>query len=408
VTEEDLKWLEGGKCRSLNEFEGIKQPYQLLCDRKNARKLRVAARNKGLEAHFVSKHLGREIKDEAKTVDKLEDEPAHGQGRRDVSDEGRRVKIKKRVKKNHQNKQRFRHGSYLGYDLMYKFLDQLNRQLPSMEIDVIGKTGEGRDIRVVKINANDTTKPTIFIDAGIHAREWISPASTLFLIEKLAKQINKGRGKSDIGKYQWHIVPLANPDGYEYTRSHDRLWRKNTVPLPGTNCIGVDLNRNFPEGYGIGASKNPCSEVYQGSHPFSELESITLRNYVAKLTNIRAAVSIHSYGSVIIYPWGYKQTQHPRRGQLSKLAKEISDAVKTNHKEYYEPGTAREVFGDWGLAGGATDDWYITQNIDYSFTFELPEHDQDGDHGFLLPASNIVKVGKQLQEAFVTMAKKMS
>ena len=47
-------------------------------------------------------------------------------------------------------------------------------------------------------------------------------------------------------------------------RSHNRLWRKNTVPLPGTNCIGVDLNRNFPEGYGIGASKNPCSEVYQG------------------------------------------------------------------------------------------------------------------------------------------------
>ena len=38
VTEEDLKWLEGGKCRSLNEFEGIKQPYQLLCDRKNVSK----------------------------------------------------------------------------------------------------------------------------------------------------------------------------------------------------------------------------------------------------------------------------------------------------------------------------------------------------------------------------------
>ena len=35
---------------------------------------------------------------------------------------------------------------------------------------------------------------------------------------------------------------------------------------------------------------------------------------------------------------------------------------------------------------------YITQNIDYSYTFELPEHDEDGAHGFLLPASNIVKV----------------
>ena len=51
---------------------------------------------------------------------------------------------------------------------------------------------------------------------------------------------------------------------YEYTRSHDRLWRKNTVPIPGSSCIGVDINRNFPEGYGIGASTNPCSEVYQG------------------------------------------------------------------------------------------------------------------------------------------------
>ena len=202
----------------------------------------------------------------------------------------------------------------------------------------------------------------------------------------------QGRGKNDIAKYQWHIIPLMNPDGYEYTRTKDRLWRKNTVNIPGSSCIGVDLNRNFPEGYGIGASKNPCSEVYQGSHPFSELESITLRNYISKLSNVKAAVSIHSYGSVLIYPWGYKQEQHPSRGKLSGLAKEISKAVKDGHQEYYEPGTAREVFGLWGLAGGATDDWYITQNIDYSYTFELPEHDKDGDHGFLLPASNIVKV----------------
>ena len=156
-----------------------------------------------------------------------------------------------------------------------------------MTSKVIGMTNEGRNIKVVKINSNNTQLPIIFIDAGIHAREWISPASTLFLIEKLAKQISKGRGKNDIAKYQWHIIPLANPDGYEYTRclvgtlhirfcvvviklhnsrSHNRLWRKNTVPLPNTDCIGVDLNRNFPEGYGIGASKNPCSEVYQGVH----------------------------------------------------------------------------------------------------------------------------------------------
>ena len=89
----------------------------------------------------------------------------------------------------------------------------------------------------------------------------------------------------------------------------------------------MDLNRNFPEGYGVGASKNPCSEVYQGPKPFSEvlisyiivkttqsvvtrthfqLESNIIKNYIKDVKNIKAAVSVHSYGSVLIYPWGYR------------------------------------------------------------------------------------------------------
>ena len=85
----------------------------------------------------------------------------------------------------------------------------------------------------------------------------------------------------------------------------------------------MDLNRNFPEGYGVGASKNPCSEVYQGPKPFSEvkldnktqpvvtrihfqLESNIIKDYIKSVKNIKAAVSVHSYGSVLIYPWGYR------------------------------------------------------------------------------------------------------
>ena len=98
----------------------------------------------------------------------------------------RRVKVKKK-----KRQQRFRHGSYLGSTLMYDFLAELEKQYTTMKMETIGKTGEGRDVKIVKINADNSNLPVIFIDAGIHAREWISPASTLFLIEKLTKQISK-------------------------------------------------------------------------------------------------------------------------------------------------------------------------------------------------------------------------
>ena len=45
------------------------------------------------------------------------------------------------------------------------------------------------------------------------------------------------------------------------------------------------------------------------------------------------------------------------RSKLASLANSISEEVQEQHKEQYQPGTAKEVFGAWGIAGGATDDW---------------------------------------------------
>ena len=112
---------------------GIGQPYQALCDRSKARNLRREARRKGLDVHYVSKHLGREIREEAKDVDNFqndreeeEEETSSDQG------QGRLVRVKKRVKKKpgQKNKQgRFRHTSYLGYQLMFQYLDKLENQV---------------------------------------------------------------------------------------------------------------------------------------------------------------------------------------------------------------------------------------------------------------------------------------
>ena len=89
--------------------------------------MRQDARKRGLDIHFVAKHLGKEIKDEAKDVDIFEDDSEAEAGR----EQGRLVRVKKKVKRPGQkiNRNKFRHTSYLGSELMYKFLDQLDRQV---------------------------------------------------------------------------------------------------------------------------------------------------------------------------------------------------------------------------------------------------------------------------------------
>ena len=72
---------------------------------------------------------------------------------------------------------------------MYDYLMKLAEKLKNMKIEAIGQTDEGRDIKIVKINSNNSKLPTIFLDAGLHAREWISPAATLYLTERLAKSV---------------------------------------------------------------------------------------------------------------------------------------------------------------------------------------------------------------------------
>ncbi|XP_023320641.1 carboxypeptidase B [Eurytemora carolleeae] len=385
---DELTWLESDSpCSVLGEWVG--NGVGLLCSRLEANLLRQQAKNRGIKTTFSTRHLGRQI-------DKEEEQNS----RADLIQPHKR-----------QKKRILTHEEFVNYATIQHYLDSLQELYPYVNVSSIGKSIEGRDLKLVTINGGRNL-PKIFIDAGIHAREWISPASTLFFIDKLTKVLKRQKTHSTkttgrrslTDEIEWHIVPLMNPDGYEHSRNKDRMWRKNRRVNPNSNCVGVDLNRNFPEGYGIGSSTRACSEVFQGPNPLSEPESIALNNHIEQTSGIRAAVSVHSFGNVLIFPWGYTETAHPQKAALSELANVISDTIYQKYEERYKPGTAKEVFGSWGVAGGATDDYYITKGIPYSFTFELPQTDSAGNHGFLLPPSNIKKVGNQLFLGFMTLA----
>ena len=64
------------------------------------------------------------------------------------------------------------------------------------------------------------------IDCGIHAREWVSPATCVYTINQLISDFRSNDTKTlaIFAKYEIHIMPLFNPDGYEYSITTTRLW----------------------------------------------------------------------------------------------------------------------------------------------------------------------------------------
>lgn len=101
------------------------------------------------------------------------------------------------------------------------FLDSLESEnISNVQINVenIGKSHEGRDIKIVSLSRGDgKQRNSVFIDAGIHAREWIAPATALYFMNEL---INSDSNYSKLlDRLDFHFQPLVNPDGYEFTVS---------------------------------------------------------------------------------------------------------------------------------------------------------------------------------------------
>uniref|UniRef100_A0A914C7V0 Zinc carboxypeptidase A 1 n=1 Tax=Acrobeloides nanus TaxID=290746 RepID=A0A914C7V0_9BILA len=181
-------------------------------------------------------------------------------------------------------------GQYTDYATMVRYMRTIEFYYPHIaKLIRIGTSHEGQPIEGLKLgyHVSNTSKPGFWIDGNIHAREWASSHTALFIINQLVS----GYGKDPVvtyymNKMNFFIIPCLNPDGYEYSRSSAwpeiRLWRKNRSPercapsrWGGIRCCsGVDLNRNFDFHWSeSGANHHPCSNEYVGESPFSEPES---------------------------------------------------------------------------------------------------------------------------------------
>jgi carboxypeptidase T len=237
----------------------------------------------------------------------------------------------------------------------------------------------GYDIFALDLTNTNTPgpKPTFFLMAEIHAREYVTAETVARFAEYLVS--NYGIDPDItwlLDYYHIYIVPMTNPDGRKWAEGGE-MWRKNTH----TNVLcsfpdyGVDLNRNNSFHWG-GDSTWPCDETYQGPLAGSEPETQAIQIFASTLfpdqrgpldTDPAPAdttgvfITLHSYSQLVLWPWGWTYTDAPNHVQLQTLGRKLA------YFNSYTPQQATELYP----TTGTSDDWaYGTMGI-AAYTFEM-------------------------------------
>ncbi|KAJ8971240.1 hypothetical protein NQ314_000802 [Rhamnusium bicolor] len=263
---------------------------------------------------------------------------------------------------------------YMRFDEINEYLETLERNYPNIvKIEELGESYEGRDLLAVRISSGGSDKPIIFIDGGIHGREWIAPATALYIINQLVENPENDDLYEEV---DWVIIPCLNPDGYEYSHTH---------------CYGVDANKNFDVDWGESDNNtDPCNQMYQGPSPFSEKETQALRDYLlANKRQIELYISLHSHGPSILYP-GVSSGSVPKNNEeLYSLAECFKNEMNTK----YTVGPGANVLYS---TSGQSDNYAMNvANIELAYTILLPG---DGNNGFDPSTANILSIVQETWE----------
>ncbi len=215
---------------------------------------------------------------------------------------------------------------------------------------VVGKSVGGRNIYALHIGAK--SGPQVISQYAIHGREWVTGLLALYHVR---------RGVSRGGVW---VLPLTNPDGALLSEvgsssvpaGTDFFGAAADLPRWKANLAGVDLNVNFCARWGTGTQnlRRPSFANYIGPRPFSEPETIALRDFTLEVMPA-ATVSWHTKGEEIY--WEFHQPS-ARRRRDKKLAKVLSAS------------TGYPLVTVTGSAGGYKD-WCIEALKIPAFTVEV-------------------------------------
>ena len=251
-----------------------------------------------------------------------------------------------------------------------------------------GQPGYDLGVLVLTNTSIAGPKPVFFLMAAIHAREYTTAEQATRYAEYLAA----GYGVDPdvtwlLDHFEVHILPQANPDGRKLAET-GLYHRKNTNTANGADCngsylfyhFGIDLNRNstFQWG-GVGTSGDPCSGVYRGPSAASEPEVAAIQAYVTSIFPDQRGpaltdpapddasgvfITLHSYGKLVLFPWGATTTPSPNAADLQTLGRKFGFF---NRHSVCQSGASSCLY----QTSGTTDDWAYAELGMAAYTFEM-------------------------------------
>lgn len=286
------------------------------------------------------------------------------------------------------------------------WLDILQQTFPDiLLVEEIGQTYEHRALKIVHISRpsdiDHDKKKTVVVTGGTHAREWISVSSVCYAIYQLLQLYLEEPNKIS-EQLDFLFIPVMNPDGYAYTWTEDRLWKKNRQETHLPKCFGIDIDHSF-DYHWTRSSDWACGEEYSGESPFEALEARMWHQYLNDTNHdhkIYGYIDLHSYSQEVLYPYAFSCTEQPRDEEnLIELAYGISKTIRRQSGKNYNVLPAcidkdLDLLPDLG-SGSALD--FMYHNKAY-WAYQLKLRDS-GSHGFLLPSKYIEPVGREVAAA---------
>ncbi|KAJ1550112.1 hypothetical protein HK405_001390, partial [Cladochytrium tenue] len=276
-------------------------------------------------------------------------------------------------------------------------------------VSVIGSTRKGREIDAVLITSMPPDASAEGLDLiAVDRRHSViltgmtQPREGLYLIDYLVTHADEPRVRALLDSTRIFVVPIVNPDGYSKMETiEDReVWNSLVKNTAGTCSEGDVISQGVHIGHNwgfmwdynatAGSFWDPCDVSYRGAEPFSEPESVALRDLILR-ENPKAAVFFHSRSknstSRIIVPYMYHKSflsshrddkKNKLMNQADLLEYDKMTELMQNGRTHsqialdttkYEVGTAWETLSK--TISGSALDWTFDQAGAFSFILQI-------------------------------------